>query len=255
MKLQNKVALITGAGRGLGREISVLFAEEGAKVAGGSKTKKYLDETIEMIKSKGGEATEILGDVSIPSDARKMVEETIKRFGRLDILVNNAGIDTLGSSLNLTVENWNRLIAVNLTGPFLVSKYAIPEIIKSGSGSIVHIGSTAGLVGFPGWLGYCTTKGGIVNMTRVMALELAPYKIRVNCVCPGDMKTPMFEAWITGFTEDERPKIEKEAMSRYPLNRFADPAEVARAVLFFASDDSSYATGAILSVDAGYTAQ
>jgi NAD(P)-dependent dehydrogenase (short-subunit alcohol dehydrogenase family) len=254
-KLSGKVALVTGAGRGLGREISILFAEEGAKIGCGSKTKKYLDETIETIRSKGGEAVGILGDVSNPHDASRMVKETVNRFGRLDILVNNAGIDTMGSALDLTEENWNRLISINLTGSFLVSKYAIPEMMKSGNGSIIHIGSTAGLVGIPGWLGYCAYKGGIVNMTRAMALDLAPHKIRVNCVCPGDMKTPMFEAWLNRFREEQRPKIIEEALSKYPMNRFADPIEVARAVLYFASDDSSFATGSILAVDAGYTAQ
>jgi NAD(P)-dependent dehydrogenase (short-subunit alcohol dehydrogenase family) len=255
MRLENKVALVTGAGRGLGRVTSILFAEEGAKIGAASKTKKYLDETVAMIKENGGEATGIVGDVSVAKDAEKMVCETVNKFGRLDILVNNAGIDTMGSVTTLSEEDWDRLIDINLKGPFLLSKYAIPEIIKTGSGSIVNIASTAGLVGVLGWTGYCASKGGVVNLTRAMALDLAPYKIRVNCVCPGDMKTPMYEEWLRKFKEEERPEKEKKVISFYPMGRLADPLEIAKAVLFFASAESSFATGSIVPIDAGYCAQ
>lgn len=254
LKLKNKVVLVTGAGKGLGKVTSILFAGEGAKIAAADR--EYPEETLAVIKEQGGEILGILGDVSVAKDAERMVRETVNKFGKLDILVNNAGIDSpAGSATTLSEESWDRIIDVNLKGPFLVSKYAIPEIMKTGSGSIVNIGSISGLVGSRDWLGYCASKGGVVNLTRAMALDLAPHNIRVNCVCPGDMNTPMLEAWFKQFKKEDEASEEKRMLSLYPLGRFANPSEVAKAVLFFACDDSSFAIGSILVVDGGYIAQ
>ena len=251
-RLEGKVAIITGAASGIGRATALLFSEEGAKVVvcdvDAERGVKVRDEIVE----RGGDAIFVRADVTKAEDVRRLVKETVKKYGRIDVLVNNAGIASIGTVLDVPEEEWDRVLAVNLKGPFLCSKYVVPEMIKAGGGVIVNVASVLGLVGSRGEAAYCASKGGLVALTRAMALDFAEHNIRVNCVCPGSVETPMREHVLA-------KKAKKESRStgeaEIPLGRVARPEEIARAILFLASDDSSYATGSILVVDGGWMAQ
>ncbi|MCF6159125.1 MAG: SDR family NAD(P)-dependent oxidoreductase [wastewater metagenome] len=192
MRLKNKVALITGGGTGIGKAIATLFAREGASVVVAGRRKGPLEETVFQIRDSNENAIFVAGDISKAHDAQHIVQKTVEVFGTLDILVNNAGVNYKPDTTSKTMEEaWDTTLAVNLKGIYLVSKYAIPELSKEG-GAIINISSVAGLKGFPGAIAYTTSKGGIINMTRSMALELAPDKVRVNCICPGIVDTDMY---------------------------------------------------------------
>lgn len=253
MRLENKVALITGASQGIGRATAILLAKEGAKVAVVDMNPKTGKETVEEIRKCGGEAIFVKADVSKAEDAKRMIETCAEKFGRLDILFNNAGIVKGGPSedniLELTEEDWDRIMDVNIKGVFLGCKYAVPYMIKQGGGSIINAGSIAGVVARSGQLSYSTSKGAIVNMSRQLALDLAKYKIRVNATCPGFVSTPL----VKSMTESQ-PEMARLWQSWHPLGRFGTPEEVAYAVLYLASDESSFVTGAALLIDGGFTA-
>jgi NAD(P)-dependent dehydrogenase (short-subunit alcohol dehydrogenase family) len=249
MQLESKVALITGGGSGIGRATALLFAREGAAVA-----VVDLDETralavAQKIEAEGGRAIAVHCDVSQAADCQRTVQETVAAFGRLDILFNNAGIIRRADVLELTEEEWDRTIAVNVKSVFLLSKYAIPVMAQAGGGAIVNTGSGWGLVGGRNAVSYCASKGAVVNMTRAMALDHAVQNIRVNCVCPGDTDTGMLrnEAQQLGATAEA---FLVEAADR-PLRRIGKPEDVAQAVLYLASDASSFVTGTTLVVDGG----
>lgn len=249
ISLEGRVALITGGSSGIGKAIALRLAKAGAKVA-------ILD-----IKTDGESVVEEIGegrakfykcDVTSPPEVRKTVERVYEDFGRIDIVVNAAGIIVRKDAVELTEEEWDKVLNVNLKGPFLVSKYSIPYMIRGGGGSIVNIASGWGLKGGPRAVAYCASKGGLVNMTRAMAIDHGKDGIRVNCVAPGDVDTPMLreEAKQLGISWDE---FLKEAANR-PLARIGKPEDVADAVLFLASDLASWVTGATLVVDGGGTA-
>jgi len=252
MRLENKVALVTGAGLGIGRATAILLAKEGAKVVVVDKDPTG-KETVEDIQKSGGKAIFVKADVSKAEDARRMIETCVEEFGRLDILFNNAGILKGGPSgdniLEITEEDWDRIIDVNVKGIFLGCKYAVPHMIKQGGGSIINAGSIAGVVARSGQLGYSTAKGAVVNMTRELALDLAKYKIRVNATCPGFISTPLVKSFV-----DSQPQMASIWQSWHPLGRFGTPEEVAYAVLYLASDESSFVTGSALVIDGGFTA-
>ncbi|MGQ9625338.1 MAG: SDR family oxidoreductase [Anaerolineae bacterium] len=253
MRLAGKVAIITGAGAGIGRATALLFAKEGAKVVVADLDPKGGAETVDLIKKEGGEATLVLTDVSKASDVEKMVKTTLDTYGRLDILVNNAGIFAEGTVVEITEADWHRILGVNLTGVFLCSKYCIPEMIKSGGGAIVNIASEAGLVGIGNQVAYNVSKSGVIALTRSTALDFAADNIRVNCVCPGRTLTPLVEKVIA---ESEDPETTRRILSEdRPLKRMGRPEEIAAGILFLASDEAPYATGSIVSIDGGYTAQ
>lgn len=252
MKLKGRVALITGGTEGMGFATAQLFLREGAKVVitGRSKAKS----TKALIKLKKlGKVMFVQGDVSKAKDAKKMVDETVKRFGRIDILFNNAGIYMEKLAEDTTEEEWDKLIDINLKGTFLVTKYAIPQMKRQRSGSIINNSSDAGLVGNKRCPVYCASKGAITIMTKAMALDYAKYNIRVNSVNPGTIDTPMlaYEAEASDDIEDYLRRANEE----HPIGRVGRPEEVASAVLFLASDEASFVTGAALSVDGGLTAQ
>jgi len=249
-KLDGKVVLITGAGSGIGRATAVLFASEGARVAVADCVAEGGQETVNMIKEAGGDAIFIQGDVSRAADAERMVKATVDAYGRLDILDNNAGIQgPFYPIADLPEEDWDRVLGVDLKGAFLCSKFAIPVMQKQGGGVIVNTSSTAGVLGLPYVPAYCAAKGGVVQLTKSMALELVSQNIRVNCVCPGGTETPMMAGWIP----PEGP--ERDAFfQNMPGGRPIQPEEIARAVLFLASDDSSAAVGSIIAVDMGHSA-
>lgn len=249
MRLQGKTALITGAGSGMGRAASLLFAREGAKLAAVDINADSADETARMIKAEGGDAISLRADVSKASDAAAMVDETVKKFGGLDIIYNNAGIEgESGFMAQLSEEAFDRVIAINLRGVWLGMRYALPQMIKRGGGVVINTASIAGMVAVKGAAAYCAAKAGVIALTRVAALEYGRYNIRVNCICPGAIDTPMV-ARISG-----EGGMNPNALNRIShLGRIGKPEEIARTALFLASDDSSFATGAPFIVDGGWT--
>lgn len=243
-KLENKVAIVTGSSRGIGKATALLFAKEGAKVVVNySKSENEANAVVNEIKKLGSDATAIKCDVSKEEQVKQMIEKTIKKFGRIDILVNNAGIVFDVPFAERTVEQWKRTLEVNLIGVFLCSKYAAPYMKKQG-GKIVNISSNNGLdVPSPTSIDYNASKAGIVILTKDLAKELAP-TIQVNSVAPGWVDTEMNKNIPKDFIKEEIKKIS--------LKRFAKPEEIAKVILFLASDDASYMTGSILKVDGGY---
>jgi len=244
-KLDGKVALITGAASGIGRASALLFAKEGAKVAVIDYAPEGGRETAEMIKEAGGEATFIEADVSKAADAERMVKATVDTYGRIDILFNNAGImGTFGSTEKTTEEKWDLIMNINLKGIFLGSKYAIPVMLNQGGGVIINTGSFVGIDALTRLAAYTASKAGVIGLSKAMAMEYGGRKIRVNCICPGGIHTPMTAPAGSG---------EPPILPGQPIRRQGQPEDVAHAALYLASDDSSYVTGAILTVDGGYT--
>lgn len=249
-KLDGKVALITGAGSGIGQATAVLLAREGAQVAVADFVSEGGQETVKLIKDAGGQAIFIQADVSNAAGAEKVVTTTVETYGRIDVLHNNAGIQgPFFPTADLPEEDWDKVISTDLKSVFLCSKFTIPVMQKQGGGVIVNTSSTAGLLGLPYVPAYCAAKGGVVQLTKSMALELAAQNIRVNCICPGGTLTPMMQGWMP----PEGPERE-EFLKNMPGGRPIQPEEIARAVLFLASDDSSAAVGTILAVDLGHSA-
>lgn len=253
MRLADKVAIITGAGAGIGRSTALLFAREGAKVVVADRDPHLGAETVSLIKAGGGEAIFVQVDVSRAADAERMARTAVETYGKLDILVNNAGIYMQANAVETSEEDWDRILDVNLKGVFLCSKYCIPEMIKGGGGSIVNVGSEAGIVGIKNQVAYNVSKSGVIALTRSMAIDFAPYHVRVNCVCPGTTETPLVKAAVERAPD---PAAARRALEQVrPANRLGRPEEIAAGILYLASDESPYATGSILSVDGGYTAQ
>jgi NAD(P)-dependent dehydrogenase (short-subunit alcohol dehydrogenase family) len=244
-----KTAIVTGASFGIGRATAIAFAKNGAKVIVADIIRD--DETMNSIKDLGGEAVFVECDVANEDDVKKMVQSAINNFGRLDYAFNNAGIEGVaGSTLECTNENWDRTIAVNLTGVWYCMKHQIPEMLKSGSGAIVNCASIAGLVGFPNLPAYVASKHALVGLTKTTALELAKTGVRVNAVCPGVIRTPM----IDRFTGKQK-EAEQQFISNQPIGRMGEPEEVAQAVLFLCSQNASFITGHAMAVDGGWIAQ
>jgi NAD(P)-dependent dehydrogenase (short-subunit alcohol dehydrogenase family) len=243
MKLEGKVAFVTGFGSGLGQAIAMLFAKQGAAVAGTSTTEAKGRDTVRMIESSGGKTLFRPGDVSDSKQMKALIDETVKRFGGLDIVVNSAGVRTNGSITEITEEQWDRTIDVNLKGVFVVSRLAIPEMIKRGGGVILNIGARSGIAGQAGRAAYCASKGGMITLTEAMAMDYAREKIRVNCICPGPTRTPMVDT--------STPEKLARYKTRVPVGRIGEPEDIAQAALYLASDDASMVTAAILPVDGG----
>ncbi len=247
--LYGKVALITGAASGIGRATALLFAREGAKVAVVDMNKTQGEALVQEIIGGGGKAIFLRADVSKAEDCRAAVRQTVEQLGKLDILFNNAGIIRRASVVELNEKEWDRVMSVNVKSVFLLSKYAIPVMINAGGGVIVNTASGWGLVGGRKAAVYCASKGAVVLLTKAMALDHGAQNIRVNCICPGDTDTPLLrnEAKQLGKTEDE---FLSESAQR-PLQRIGKPEEIAQAVLYLATDASSFVTGTALVVDGG----
>lgn len=246
MRLQNKTAIITGAGSGIGRGIALAFVKEGAKVVVADWSEEGGKETVAQINKKSGDAIFVKTDVSKANDIAQLVKTCLDKFGQVDILVNNAGIYKACNLHEMSEEDWDKTINVNLKSVFLVSKEVIPEMLKQGKGKIVNIASIAGLVGFAQSGAYCASKGGIIALTREMALEYAPKKINVNCICPGVIKTAMTKDMIA----DPISRQFLESSTPYP--RLGEPEDIALAVMYLASDESDFVSGEILVVDGGW---
>jgi NAD(P)-dependent dehydrogenase (short-subunit alcohol dehydrogenase family) len=249
MEFEDKVVVVTGGGAGIGLATAEAFAAEGAKVviadydaAAARKAEKYLT-------AKGSRALAVAVDVSDPGQVKQMVEETLRAFGGIDVLFNNAGILFGGSIINTSFEDWNRLMAINLGGVFLCSKFALPHMISRGSGSIINVSSSTGAHDAKQDLAaYVASKGGVAMLTKAMALDHIKDNVRVNAICPGPTETPMLRGFFE--TEDQMHAFGEQ----FPMGRLGLPVEIAQVVLFLASSKASYVTGAVIAVDGGQTA-
>lgn len=248
-RLKDKVALITGGGSGIGRASCRLFAEHGAKVVVADSVAEGGEQSVQDITVAGGQASFVQADVSKSADVQSMIRHTVQTYGRVDILFNNAGIEGPSATLvNYDEDAWERVIAIDLTSVYLGMKYVIPEMIKQGGGVILSTASVAGMVGFPGSGAYAAAKAGVINLTRVVALEYANKNIRVNCICPGIIATPMAQRVMGERPDDRVVRLE-------PIGRLGQAQDIANAALFLASDESSFATGAPFVIDGGYLAR
>jgi len=243
--LQDKVAIVTGGASGFGEAIARTFAEEGAKVVIVDIDLIKGEQVVKDLEKMGWQAIFIKADVSNSGDVQNMVKTTIEKYGRIDILVNNAGVYTRALVVDLTEDLWEKIINVNLKGVFLCSKYVLPYMMKRCEGAIINISSAGGLFPSVGEAAYGASKAGVIALTKTLALEGAPYGIRVNCVCPGPGKTPMLLK--------SREEVIHKIIEMIPLKKLAEPEEIANAVLFLASDLASHITGTCLVVDGGLT--
>ena len=245
-RLVGKRAVVTGAGRGLGASVAELFAREGARVVVSDIDATSAHGTARRIVDAGGEAVGLHADVTSAADAERLTQVAVERFGGLDVLVNNAGIASAGTVCEVTPEEWDRVLAINLKGAYLCSRFAVAYMARSGGGSIVCIASASGVIGQQAQVAYNVSKHGVIGLVRCMALDHAADGIRANAVCPGVMRTPMLDA----LSAEQLAALE----AMHPLGRIADPAEIAQAVLHLAGDESSFTTGGVFLIDGGLTA-
>ena len=251
-RLSGKVALITGAGMGIGREASLLFAEHGARVIVADINHQAADETVQLVRAAGGEAIAVSGDVALEADVKRLVEEGVQAYKALHILYNNAGVlwkDRDRSVLETDDTHWERVIAINLKSVFWVTKYGIPHLQRAGGGSIIMVGSVSALAGFTrAQDAYTAAKGGLISLNKSLAIQFAKDNIRSNIIHPGIVDTPLQAPYLT-------EALRTEFETGIPLGRIAHPREIASVALFLASDESSYMTGAELVVDGGFMAR
>lgn len=252
MRLDEQTAIVTGGGTGIGAATARLFARQGANVVVANRRTKTGEQVVNEIMRNGGEASFISTDVADIAQIQAMVKHAIDRYGRLDILFNNAGFGIVTPFWEMDDEEWERIISVNLTGQFMCAKYVVPYMLEQGGGAIVNMSSVLAYATFPGLTGYTTTKTAIIGMTKAMSLDLARMNVRVNCIVPGSVDTPMM--W-QDYPPEDLPRIEKEAAEAVPMGRVAPPEEIASAVLFLVSPAASLITGTTLTADGGLLAR
>jgi NAD(P)-dependent dehydrogenase (short-subunit alcohol dehydrogenase family) len=249
--LTGKVAVVTGAASGIGRATAIRFAEEGAQLGLTDINAAGLDETVRLVKGAGGEVVSAAGDIGEPATIDRLVAETAQAFGKVNVLANIAGMMIGKPVEDYTVDDFNTLMRTNTLGPFLAIQRVVPEMRKAGIGSIVNVSSNGGMAGFQNGSLYCGSKAAVIGITRAVAVEVAE-EIRCNAICPGAVDTPMPAKLLENFEDKEATQA--AFLARQMLKRFAAPAEIANVIVFLASDESSFMTGTIVPVDAGWTA-
>lgn len=258
-RLDGKVALVTGGGSGIGRATALAFAREGARVVLADIMVEAGEATVRMIQERSGEALFCKADVSQAAEVQALVQTAVDTYGRLDCAHNNAGVEGLrgvapAPTADVTEENWDYTINVNLKGVWLCMKYEIPQMLTQGGGAIVNTASIVGLVGGPTIAAYVASKHGVVGLTKTAALEYAPAGLRINAVCPGFIRTPMVERFVEQASR-ENPRLIEQVTALHPLGRLGTPEEVAEVVVWLCSDAASFVTGHTMTVDGGYVAQ
>jgi len=254
MRLKNKVAIITGAGGGQGRAAALLFAKEGAKVVASDWNADSGEETAAQVRAAGGEAIHIGADVSASAQVRRLIDGALEKYGRIDVLYNNAGVGysstlSMRDILKTSEEDWDRVLAINLKSVFLTCKCAIPEMINTGGGSIINTSSIAALIGGEDAHAYTAAKGGMISLSRALAVEFGPQGVRINCICPGVIDTAMVAPVVGPLKDSSHP------FRCSPIRRLGTPEDIAYCALYLASDESSFVTGAVFVIDGGVTAR
>lgn len=250
MRLEGKIAIVTGGGSGIGREIAMLFCREGARVVVADYKEDTAEDTVKKIKTAGGNAISLMVDITSPAQVKRLVNSALEAYGGIDILVNNAGTLFFGTILDTDEKTWNRVIATNLTGTYLCSRAVLPHMIRRGGGSIINMTSSTGAHdAVVNSAAYVASKGGVALLTKAMAVDHAKDNIRVNAIAPGPTDTPMLRDNVT------EEFLKKFVLETIPMKRLAKPSEMAFTALFLASDEASFITGAIIPVDGGQTAQ
>ena len=253
MRLKEKVAIVTGAASGIGRATAVRFAQEGAKTVLADISTEGGQETLALVEKQGGTGKFIRADLSHKDDVQRVIGESVAHFGEVDILFNNAGIFQFGTVLDCKEEDWDRMIDVNLKSMFLMCKYGIPHLVDNGGGCVVNIASVGALVGVENATAYAASKGGVVQLSKSMALDFGKDNIRVNCICPGSIETPMLHS-IWEHKGKPLEVVREEFKKGRPLQKIGTPLDIANAALYLASDESQFVTGTCLVVDGGITA-
>ena len=241
--LSDKVAVVTGASRGIGRAIALALVAQGAKVVASARNAEALDNLVEEIKGQGGEATAVVGDVAVDTDASELIDQAVAKYGQVDILVNNAGITRDGLLLRMKSEDWDAVLDTNLKGSFLCIRAAAKVMSKQRSGRIINISSVVGEMGNAGQANYCASKAGLLGLTKSVARELARRNVTVNAITPGFI--------VTDMTDDMTDKARQAMTEQIPLGRLGEVDDIANAVIFLASDQSSYITGQVLGINGG----
>ena len=252
-RFQDRVILVSGGGSGIGQAAALAFAREGGRVVVFERGREAARRFETLLGEQGLEGHSLTVDVSRARDVQRGVAAVTIRYGAIHVLVNNAGVDHTATLHETAEEDWDRVLGVNLKGVFLLSRQVLPVMVRAGGGAVVNLGSISGLLGWPAYAAYAASKGGVIQLSRQMAVDYARHNIRVNCVCPGTTWTPLVERL---FAQEGDPEAAKAAIAaRHPLGRFARPEEIAEAILFLASEEASFITGAVLPVDGGYTAK